>query len=266
MRLETRYSDKYVTCRIIPMSKKRDESSQSASQASNRPASNHPSNYQMTQQEAQIASRFNRQYRGETFELPQEVETMPIFQEWVGGTLAGKIASNFWEIAQPKKNQRCLDIGCGVSFLIYPWRDWDAFFYGQDISTVARDALNTRGSQLNSKLFKGVSLGTAQQLNYESGQFDLAIATGWSCYYPLDYWSGVMTQVKRVLKSEGQFVFDVLNPEQPLAEDWAVLEMYLGAEVFLEPISEWEKLIKATGAKVVKRKSGELFNLYLVRW
>jgi hypothetical protein len=58
----------------------------------------------------------------------------------------------------------------------------------------------------------------------------------------------------------------VLNPEKPVAEDWAVLEMYLGAEVFLEPISEWENTIKATGAKVVKRKAGELFDLYLVRF
>jgi hypothetical protein len=37
-----------------------------------------------------------------------------------------------------------------------------------------------------------------------------------------------MTQVKWVIKPRGQFVFDVLNPEKPLAEDWAVLEMYLG--------------------------------------
>jgi hypothetical protein len=75
-----------------------------------------------------------------------------------------------------------------------------------------------------------------------------------------------MAEVKRVIKPGGQFVFDVLNPEQPLAEDWAVFETYLGAEVFLEPIAEWEKTIIATGAKVVKRLSGELFELYLVRW
>ncbi len=250
------------------MSKPRDESSSSVGRTSHRPqdAGDYPSNYQMNPAEAQVASRFNKQYRGETFELPEEVEAMPIFQEWVSGTLAGKVASNFWEIAKPKKNQRCLDIGCGVSFLIYPWRDWDAFFYGQEISTVARDTLNSRGSQLNSKLFKGVAFGSAQQLNYESGQFDLVIATGWSCYYPLDYWTGVMDEVKRVIKPGGQFVFDVLNPEQPLVEDWAVLEMYLGAEVFLEPISRWEKMIKATGAKVAKRQPGELFDLYLVRW
>ena len=215
---------------------------------------------------AQVAKRFNQQYRGDAFELPAEVEAMPIFREWATGTLPGRIASTFWEIAQPQKDQRCLDIGCGVSFLIYPWNDWRAIFYGQEISTVARDALNARGSQLNSKLFKGVELGPAHQLKYEAAQFDLAIATGWSCYFPLDYWSAVIAEVKRVLKPGGQFVFDVLDQELPLAEDWAVLETYLGAEVFLEPIAEWEKTIKAAGAKVVSRQPGELFELYKVRF
>lgn len=216
--------------------------------------------------EAQVAYRFNQQYQNKTFELPPEVKEMPIYQEWISGILTGRIVSPFWEIAQPQKNHHCLDIGCGVSFLIYPWRDWQAYFYGQEISTVAVDTLNSRGSQLNSKLFKGVELGPAYQLNYSSDQFDLAIATGFSCYYPLEYWSSVLDEVKRVLKPNGQFVFDILNSQQPLAEDWAVLETYLGAEVFLEPVVEWEKTIKAAGAKVVARQSGELFDLYKVRF
>ena len=213
-----------------------------------------------------VAYRFNQQYQGQAFELPAEVQAMPIYQEWVTGILPGRIASPFWEIAQPQKNQRCLDIGCGVSFLIYPWLEWQAFFYGQEISIVARDALNSRSPQLNSKLFKGVQLGPAHQLNYPSIQFDIAIATGFSCYFPLDYWSGVLAEVKKVLKPGGHFVFDILDPEKPLAEDWAVLETYLGAEVFLEPIAEWEKTIKAADAKVVARQPGELFNLYKVRF
>ncbi|MDB9306756.1 MULTISPECIES: class I SAM-dependent methyltransferase [Cyanophyceae] len=215
---------------------------------------------------AQVGYRFNRQYQKQDLELPAEVQEMPIYQEWVTGLLSGKIASPFWEIAQPKKNQHCLDIGCGVSFLIYPWRDWLAYFYGQEISTVARDTLNSRGPQLNSKLFKGVELGPAHQLNYSADQFDLAIATGFSCYFPLKYWSAVLAEVNRVLKPDGYFVFDILNPEHPLAEDWAVLETYLGAEVFLEPVAEWEKMIKATGAKVAAKQSGELFDLYKVKF
>ncbi|MFM6820201.1 MAG: class I SAM-dependent methyltransferase, partial [Dolichospermum sp.] len=114
---------------------------------------------------------------------------------------------------------------------------------GQEISNIAKDTLNSRGSQLNSKLFKSVELGPAHHLNYPENQFDLVIATGFSCYFPLEYWQAVLIEVKRVLKPGGNFVFDILNSEQPLAEDWAVLETYLGAEVFLEPISEWEKII-----------------------
>ena len=227
-------------------------------------ADDHQSERLYAQRQADLAIRFNKQYQSAAFELPEEVEAMPIFQEWVAGTLTQKITSPFWEIAQPQKNQRCLDIGCGVSFLIYPWREWGAFFCGQDISSVARDALISRGPQVNSKLFKGVELGTARQLRYDDAQFDLAIATGWSCYYSLDYWQGAIKEVKRVLLPHSSFVFDVLNPEKPLALDWAVLETELGAEVFLEPLADWEKLIKSAGGKINKQLSGELFELYKV--
>lgn len=212
---------------------------------------------------AAVADRFNREYRGESIALPAEVEAMPIFQERVSGILQAKITSPFWQLAQPQKNQTCLDIGCGVGFLIYDWRDWGAYFYGQDISKVACNALKTRAPQLNSKLFKGVNLGAAHQLEYDAKKFDLAIATGVSCYYPIEYWSLVLTEVRKVLKLDGTFVFDVINPETPLAESWAILETYSGAEVFLESLSDWKKAIQAEG-KIVKSQSGELFDLFKV--
>jgi SAM-dependent methyltransferase len=211
-----------------------------------------------------IADRFNREYRGEPIEVPDEVQAMPIFRERLSGLLQTKLTSPFWQLAQPQKNQHCLDIGCGVSFLIYGWRDWNASFYGQEISTVAQEALNARAPQLNSKLFKGVKLGAAHNLQYEAKQFDLAIATGFSCYYPLDYWKLVLSEVRRVLKPGGVFVFDVLNPEADLAESWAILETYSNAEVFLESLGDWRKMIQAEGGKILKTHSGELFELYKV--
>ncbi|MFE4104918.1 class I SAM-dependent methyltransferase [Almyronema epifaneia] len=213
-----------------------------------------------------VAKRFNRQYRGEAFDLPTEVEGMPIFRDWASGKLAARLSSPFWELAKPKKNQRCLDVGCGVSFLVYPWRDWQALFYGQEISAVATEQLNTRGPQLNSKLFKGVRLAPAHQLEYEAQQFDLVIATGFSCYYPLEYWQSVLAAVRSVLKPDGFLVFDVLDPEQPDAENWAILETYLGAEVFLQPLAAWQQLIQQSQAKLVKQQPGELFHLYKIRW
>ncbi|MDJ0900285.1 MAG: methyltransferase domain-containing protein [Xenococcus sp. MO_188.B8] len=208
--------------------------------------------------------RFEREYRQEKFELPAEVETISIFDEWQAGTLQNRIASKFWELKLPQKKQTWLDIGCGLSFLIYPWYEWNAFFSGQEVSTVARDILMSRGPQLNSKLFRGVKLGAGHLLAYENGQFDGAIATGWSCYYPLDYWERVIDEVKRVLKPNGSFIFDVIDPESPLAEDWAILETYLGTEVLLTPLSEWRSLVRQAGGKIVKSSPGELFQILQV--
>ncbi|CAN1209289.1 class I SAM-dependent methyltransferase [Tumidithrix helvetica PCC 7403] len=217
-----------------------------------------------TSQIETVRQRFDREFRQDAFDLPPEVEAMPLFREWIGHALAAKITSPFWELAQFKKNQRCLDIGCGVSFLIYGWRDWETYFYGQEVSFVARDALNTRGSQLNSKLFKGVQTGAAHQLQYENATFDRAIATGFSCYYPPEYWKLVLREVKRVLKPDGILIFDAIDPDTEIAENWAILEMYLGAEVFLSPLQQFTELVKEVGGKVTATKTGALFQMYQV--
>jgi SAM-dependent methyltransferase len=211
-----------------------------------------------------VKQRFDREFKQEPFDLPAEVEAMPIFRDWIGHNLAAKITSPFWELAGFQKNHRCLDIGCGVSFLIYNWREWETYFYGQEVSTVARAALNSRGSQLNSKLFKGVQAGAAHQLQYENDTFDRAIATGFSCYYPPEYWKLVLQEVKRVLKPGGAFIFDAIDPATELAENWAILETYLGAEVFLSSLAEFTELVKSAGGRVTSTKSGELFQMYRV--
>jgi SAM-dependent methyltransferase len=217
-----------------------------------------------TSQIDRVKQRFDREYKQEAFELPAEVEAMPIFREWISHNLSAKITSPFWELAAFQKNHRCLDIGCGVSFLIYNWREWETYFYGQEVSTVARSALNSRGSQLNSKLFKGVQAGAAHQLQYENDTFDRAIATGFSCYYPIEYWKLVLQEVKRVLKPDGVFIFDAIDPTTEIAENWAILETYLGAEVFLSPLTEFSDLVKEIGGKVTATKSGQLFQMYRV--
>jgi SAM-dependent methyltransferase len=211
-----------------------------------------------------VKQRFDREFKQEPFDLPAEVEAMPIFREWISRNLSDKITSPFWELAGFKKNHRCLDIGCGVSFLIYGWREWETYFYGQEIGLTARNALNSRGPQLNSKLFKGVQAGAAHQLQYENDTFDRAIATGFSCYYPPEYWKLVLQEVKRVLKPDGVFVFDAIDPSAELAENWAILEMYLGAEVFLSPLEQFTELVKETGGKVTKTQSGVMFQMYQV--
>jgi SAM-dependent methyltransferase len=213
-----------------------------------------------------VAKRFNQEYLGQPFELPPDIEEMPVFRDWVAGSLTARIATPFWELVPLKKGMRCLDLGCGLSFLVYPWKTWQANFYGQDISTVAQQALTQRGPQLDSKLFKGVLLAPAHQLNYEADFFDVVIATGVSCYYSLDYWRDVLLAAKKCLKPGGIVVFDVVDPELPLAENWAILETYLGAEVTLEPLAKWQALVRELGGKIAKHHAGEVFHGFKVQW
>jgi SAM-dependent methyltransferase len=217
-----------------------------------------------------VAARFNLDYTGDrtqqAAQLPEEVQALPIFPDWLAGKLQGKLSSPFWEVAKPQKNQHCLDLGCGIGFLLYPWREWDAYFHGQDVSSEACKILTARAPQLNSKLFKGVKSAPAHQLDYAPGTFDLAIATGLSCYYPIAYWAAVLQAVKPVLKDGAVFVFDVLDDQSAIAENWAILETYLGAEVFLEPEAHWKGLLKDLGAKVVKTQPGDVFVQYKVKF
>ncbi|MEL6472328.1 MAG: class I SAM-dependent methyltransferase [Cyanobacteria bacterium J06623_4] len=213
-----------------------------------------------------VAKRFDQEYSGESFDLPEEVEALPVFRDWAAGSLNSRVTSRFWEVAKPKKNQHCLDLGCGFSFLIYEWKAWQARFYGQDISQFAVKTLHQRGPQLDSKLFQGVKQGPAHQLDYPPETFDLVIATGFSCYYPMEYWQAVIEAARPLIKPGGFFVFDAVDPDQSLAENWAILETYLGAEVYLEPLDSWRSLIKTVGGKVIKQQDGELFHLYKVRW
>lgn len=230
------------------------------------PASALPKAADWQAQIAAVAHRFDQEFSGKSFDLPEEVEAMSLFQDWTAGSLQAKIASPFWEIAKPQKNQHCLDIGCGLSFLVYPWRDWQALFHGQDISPFVRDVIASRGPQLNSKLFKQMKQAPAHRLEYEEQFFDLAIATGVSCYYDLAYWETVIAAVKKVLKPDGIFVFDVVDPDAALTENWSILETFMGTEIILEALSDWTALIKKMGGKIVKESSNDVFHLYKVKF
>lgn len=146
-----------------------------------------------------------------------------------------------------------------AELLVYPWFEWEAYFYGQELSKVAQEAVNSRGPQLNSKLFKGVERGPAHHLKYEDNQFDGVIATGFSCYFPQDYWQTVLTEIKRVLKTGSVVVFDVIDPDSELADNWSILETYLGAEVFPEPLETWKSVIKTAGVRSSKLRVKSCF-------
>ncbi len=210
---------------------------------------------------AAVARRWETEYTRAVVDLPAEIEQTELFRDWAAGRLSSRIASPFWELARFRKGQDVLDLGCGFSFLIYPWRDWEVRFWGQEIAATPRQTLQQRGPQLNSKLFKGCRAHPAHQLDYPTASFDWVVITGVTPYFPLDYWQRVLAQLKPLLRPGGQVLLDVLDPASELADPWSLLELYLGAEVETVSLDDWQALFKASGWSVAAEREGALFRL-----
>ena len=214
-----------------------------------------------------LAIRFDREVEVQLgqaqWELSPEVTGSRFWQACQKEGLDSRLGVPFYELRQPKKKEPCLDIGCGVSFLIYPWSHWGAFFHGHELSPKTVQFVQSRGPQLNSKLFKEMHRGVAHNLSqYEENQFQLAIATGFFYYYPVEYFSAVWTQLSRVMQPKSTLVVELVNPESEWADEWGLLEIDKGVEPLFVSLTDWEAAFKRSGAKVRKRGEGELFVSY----
>ncbi|WP_017323906.1 class I SAM-dependent methyltransferase [Synechococcus sp. PCC 7336] len=216
-----------------------------------------------------IAKRFDREVQVQlgqsNWELPEEITELDFWQACQHDRLGERLSIPFHELRQPKKREHCLDIGCGVSFLIYPWNHWSAYFHGHELSPQTVQFVQSRGPQLNSKLFKQMERGVAHQLSrYDEAQFDLAIATGFLYYYPADYFALMWQQLQRALAPKAVTVVEVVDPESEWIDEWGLVELAKGLEPILTPLQEWEALFVQVGAKVRKQARGELFATYAI--
>ena len=214
-----------------------------------------------------LARRFDREVEVQLgqaqWELSEDIQATQFWQACQTDGLDSRLGVPFYELRQPQKKENCLDIGCGVSFLIYPWSHWGAYFHGHELSSKTVQFVQSRGPQLNSKLFKGMTKGVAHNLSmYGDNQFQLAIVTGVFYYYPPDYFSSVWGQLLRVMPPKSTLVIDVVDPKSEWADEWGLLELEKGADPVFTPLLDWEQLFKDKGAKIKKQAAGELFVSY----
>jgi ubiquinone/menaquinone biosynthesis C-methylase UbiE len=213
-----------------------------------------------------LIQRFNREAqaagKGMVWDFPEEVTSSTFYRELTTGTLEKRLGVPFWELVKPKKNDRCLDVACGGDFFFYPWTEWQANFWGQDLSPVLAKVINSRAPQLNSKLFKGVRVAGAHRLDYEENFFDLVLALGLSFYMPLDYSAQVLIEIRRVVKPGAPVLFEVVEPNSPWLDAWGLMEMAKGTEVYFTELEDWETTFKQVGSQIQTSKAGELFRTY----
>lgn len=217
-----------------------------------------------------LARRFDREAEVQLgqaqWDIPAELQQLDFWQACRDREFVESLGVPFHEVRKPKKREDCLDIGCGVGFMLYPWSSWDAHFHGIDLSPKTVQFVQSRAPQLNSKLFKSVRCKAAHQAFEDAPEhvYDLAIATGTFYYYPLAYFELVWPQVQRVCKPKATWVVETVNPESPWAEEWGLLELHKGSEPILTPLSEWEASIRKLGGRIRKQSAGELFVTYAI--
>ncbi len=151
--------------------------------------------------------------------------------------------------------------------MLYPWTEWQAKFYGLDVSLRCVDFIKARAPQLNSKLFKGIYRSAAHNIAETALAelaFDRVIAQGLFAYYPPEYAALVWLAITKRVQPKALFIFDVVNPESRWIDEWGLVEMHHGVEPLLTPLTEWEALISAHKGIIRHQAKGELFVTYAV--
>ncbi len=217
-----------------------------------------------------VAARFDREagiQLGEPdWELPDDLKRLPFWLACQHDHLADRLAIPFYELRQPQKHENCLDLGCGVSFFLYPWTHWNANFYGHELSPRIVKLMQSRAPQLNSKLFKSMKQGPAHLLSpYEGQIFDLVVATGFLYYYPLQYFPLVWHSIQPLLKPDGDLIIDAIKSDSPWVDEWGLIELFKGTEPQLVTSTVWEAQIKQLGGHILDQSEGELFITYRIR-
>jgi 2-polyprenyl-6-hydroxyphenyl methylase/3-demethylubiquinone-9 3-methyltransferase len=104
-------------------------------------------------------------------------------------------------------NTRLLDIGCGGGVLSEEFARLDCQVVGIDIS--AESVAIARAHAQTENLAINYQTGSATQLQFDENSFDVV-----SCCDVLEHiveWKQVLSEVRRVLKKNGLFLFDTIN-------------------------------------------------------
>jgi len=130
------------------------------------------------------------------------------FIKWYGTEKKRGFSKNFFRRLMklsglnPKPGQKLLDVGCGMGFFLEVAREWG--WEGKGVE-IAPYAVNYCGERLNFN----VHCGSLETASYPNDDFN--IVTAFDFLEHISGLSSFLSEVKRILKKEGQFIVLVPN-------------------------------------------------------
>jgi ubiquinone/menaquinone biosynthesis C-methylase UbiE len=130
-------------------------------------------------------------------------------------------------IFRPSKGMSILDVGCGTGSHLELYQRYKCNLYGIDLSPSMLDVARERLGETAQ-----LDLGDATEMPYEDDKFDLAISMLSLHEMSPETRSAVLSEIKRVLKSDGRFLLIDFHPGpyQPL-QGWISKTIIFVSEV-----------------------------------
>ncbi|MFX1457622.1 MAG: class I SAM-dependent methyltransferase [Promethearchaeota archaeon] len=163
----------------------------------------------------------------------------------------------FKKLVKISPGQIVLDIATGTGTYLIQMAKMGAVCYGIDQSPNMLEELksNFLKEEIENSL-KDVKIGAAENLPYPNALFNWITCIGMFEYYPIKYVEIVLSEVKRILKPDGHFFFDIADPNKKYAQerDW----------IFIYDLDEFKRIVKSLQFKTLKKnKAGQMIQFLL---
>ena len=127
----------------------------------------------------------------------------------------------------PTERMNYLDVGSCANIIGYKLHEWQASYYGIDISQKLI-ALTNLFVTTNRITIGGLCVAEISNIPFTNNYFDIASVIGVLEYYEIDYCIFALKELNRVLKQNGKLVIDMPNEKHPVVFTMVEYENYLG--------------------------------------
>ena len=164
---------------------------------------------------------------------------------------------SFKKLVKTIPGQVVLDIATGTGTYLIQMARSGALCYGLDQSPKMLEQLKVNFMKENLETsLKDIHIGVADKLPYPNKFFNWVTCIGMFEYYPLKYVEIVLSEVIRVLKSDGCCIFDIADPNKKYAKerDW----------IFSYDLEEFRRIIRSLNLKILKKNKAGYMLQYLL--
>ena len=178
---------------------------------------------------------------------------------WWDDENALKEFEGFKTFVKIKQGDVVLDIATGTGTFLIEMAKAGAICYGIDQSPNMLEQLRSKVKQKGIERYvEKITIGTAENLPYPDETFNWVVCIGMFEYYPLEYAEIVLSEIIRVIKSEGHCFIDIPDPYNSYAQerDW----------IFSYDLEEFEILLKSLGLKIIDRnRAGYMLQYHFLK-